>query len=888
MWSLPARRRAPHDGRVARELPEGTVSMLFSDIEGSTLLLSHLGPAYLDALDLHRRVMRRAWADHGGTEMGTEGDSFFVVFSTGTAAVAAAVQAQRGLAEQDWPGGGTVRVRMGIHTGAPQVHEGDYWGMDVHRAARIAATAHGGQVVVSAPVAQLAGGDLPDGVALRHLGIHHLKDIAEPEPLFQLVVEGLVADFPPLRSLGTASSLPSPPTPIVGRDVETAGLLRLLGDPVTRLVTLEGPGGSGKTRLAVEVGRRATEELLARVPGGVYFVPLAAVTTAEVMWTSIAEVLDVPARERTPERVLDALAQRRLLLVLDNLEQVEGADEVVQRLLDAAPGVLVLTTTRHPLGLVAETRYAVAPLALPTEAGRAAAEAAGAVRLFVDRATSVHPGFRLTEANLPDVVAICRRLDGLPLAIELCASRVRLLAPRALLSRLDQALDQALDIAATSRLVPRRQRTLRDTIGWSYDLLQPDRAGFFRRLGVFAGGADLDAVAAVLPPDERSDALELVGDLVDANLAGVTEGPDGEPRVVLLATIRAFACDQLAANGELDEVRRAHADHFAELVERLRVLRESRHLAALDAAETELENLREALGWALAADVATALRLAASLDWVWQAGGYFAEGRGWYERVLDRAPDVPSSRLAACLSGYANVLLSQGEAGRARDAAERALTVARSLDDAAALGYALGVLGTAQLQLGELEAARATLQESLPGLRAAGDRSRLGRHLGHLGGIEEELGHLDEAEALIRQSLAVFEELDDVHEAAIQRQNLVHLLAVAGRVNEAIALARGLVDTIVGLHSPNLTMAFANTWMNILLRCGDPVGAARLFGAEQAMRERLQTPNPWEDEERDEALALLDGTFSPADWERERLVGHDRLVEDLLAQLARG
>ena len=867
--------------KVARELPEGTVSMLFSDIEGSTLLLSCLGPTYLESLELHRRVMREAWDKWGGTEMGTEGDSFFVVFPTGTAAVAAAVQAQRGLAEQAWPSDEPLRVRIGIHTGAPRVHEGDYWGMDVHRAARIAATAHGGQVVVSAAVADLASADLPAGVALGDLGLHHLKDIAEPEHIFQVVIDGLPQKFPPLRSLGTATSLPSPPTPILGRDAEITELVGLLGAPIARLVTLEGPGGAGKTRLAVAVAQRAADELIGRFPGGVFFVPLAAVTTAEVMYTTMAEVLDAPARERTPEKFLAFLSRRKLLLLLDNVEQVDGADEVVERVLDGAPGVHVLATSRQPLGIPAEQQYAVTPLGLPGSATLEEAEASGAVQLFVQRATSVQPSFRLTEENLPDVLAICRRLDGLPLAIELWASRIRLLSPRALLSR----IDQALDAPATSRLVPSRQRTLRNTIAWSFDLLEPDRQDFFRRLGVFAGGADLDAVAAVQPGDDPPDPLDLVGDIVDANLADVTEGPDGEPRVTMLATIRAFACDELEESGEYAAVRVAHAEHYAGVLDRLWELRETRHSMALQTAETELDNIREALAWTTTHDRPLGLRLAAALNWVWQMGGYFTEGRGWYERAISGAGDVPSPALATCLSGYANLLLAQGEVAEAREVAERAVAMARTVDDPESLGFALGVLGTAQLHLNEIEAARATLRESLDGLRAIGDRMRLGRHLGHLGGIEEILGNLDDAEALIRESLAVFEALGDVHEAAVQRQNLANLLALAGRLDEAADLARSLVDTIVGLRSPNLTMAFANTWMNILLRLGDPARAAQLFGAEQAMRARLETPNPFEDEERDEALALLDGTFTPADWDRERLVGRARPVEDLLTEL---
>ena len=629
-----------------------------------------------------------------------------------------------------------------------------------------------------------------------------------------------------------------------------------------------------------------------RFADGVYFVPLAAVTTAEVMWTSIAEGLDVPPRERTPARILTSVAQRSLLLVLDNVEQVSGADEVVDELLDAASDVAVIVTSRQPLGLPAERRHAVAPLALPEDATLRSAEGSSAVQLFLHRARSVQPGFRLTSENVRDVVAVCRRLDGLPLAIELCASRVRVLSPRALLGR----LDQALDIASTSRLVPSRQRTLRDTITWSYELLTPTQQGFFRHLSVFAGGADLDAMAAVTPgnggPNQRVDSLEVVADLVDASLANVTEGPDGEPRLSLLETIRAFAWDELREAGEVDAARATHAEHYAAVAERLRALRESTHMSALAVGETELDNFREALDWAVphhprskSGDLATGLRLCAALGWVWWMGGYVTEGHHWHERIIARAAGSASPQLAACISGLANLLLAQGEFKNAYEVARQSLTMARSLDDQATEAFALGLLGTAEQQLGDVDAARATLRESMEVHRRRGDQGMVARALGNLAGIEETQGNLDRAEAFIGESLGILDGLGDVHEAAVQRQNLANLLALAGRVEEAGELARGLIETVLRLRNPNLTMAFANTYMNILIQLGDPVRAAQLFGAEEDMHERLALPNPYQEEELEDALALVAGVMSAEDWNHHRQVGRGKRVEDLLAQL---
>jgi class 3 adenylate cyclase len=357
-----ARDVVPVDDVIVEGLPSGTVSLLFSDIEGSTVLLSRLGPAYADTLDAQRLVLRRAWAVHGGTEMGTEGDSFFVVFPTAQGAVAAAAQAQRQLAAYPWPEGARVRVRMGIHTGSPAIHDGGYVGMDVHRAARVAGAAHGGQVVVSDATAHLVSGCLPDGVELRDSGVHRLKDIPAPERLFRLAIDGLQVDFPPLKTLGAASRLPVTATPLVGRDAEVAELTAQLRLPDVRLLTLTGPGGSGKTRLGIALAHR----LIDAFPDGVYFVPLAVVTTAEVMWTSIAEVLDVPPEGRAPPGLFRHVAHRSALFVLDNLEQLASADTVVAQLLDHAPQLVVIATSRRPLHVPAEYEHLVPHLSSPT------------------------------------------------------------------------------------------------------------------------------------------------------------------------------------------------------------------------------------------------------------------------------------------------------------------------------------------------------------------------------------------------------------------------------------------------------------------------------------------------------------------------------------------
>ena len=871
-----------------RELPSGTVSMLFSDIEGSTLLLSRLGHGYTEALDAHREVLRSAWATHGGTEMGTEGDSFFVVFPTAEGAVAAAAEAQRGLESHVWPAGEKVRVRIGIHTGTPRVHDDDYVGMDVHRAARIAASAHGGQVVLSAAAAELARDGLSEGVGLQDLGRHNLKDIPEPERLFQLTIQGLQDHFPPLRTLGTSSSLPVPTTHLVGREPAVAELVGLVTSPDVRLVTLTGSGGSGKTRLAIEVAR----SLVTTFPDGVFFVPLASVASADVMWTTIADVLDLPRSARMPPRLLEHVAHRAALFVLDNLEQLDGADEVVAQLLEAVPRSAVVASSRRPLGVPGEHLYPVPPLALPVDPTLASAQHSPAVQLFIQHARSVRPDFGLTAENVADVAAICQRLDGLPLAIELSAARIRLLGPHALLRR----IDTTLDVASMSRQAPPRHRTLRETIAWSYDLLPEGHQTFLRRLGVFAGGADLEAVSAVAGAvsagDQPADPLDLVADLVDASLVLMAEAFDGEPRVTLLETIRSFARAELRAAGELDEASSAHAAHYVQVAERLRVLRDSEHLVALSQAETELDNFREALAWALhhrdvpeGADASPIdLRLASSLGWLWY-NGYVIEGCRWLEQALARDGRPPSAPLADCLGAYANLLITQGESERACEFATRGLMTARTIGDVDMEAYTMGVLGTAQLHHGDLEPARRTFEESLALHRLIGNQFRLTRALGNLAGVEEELGNYERAEALTLEALEVVRAAGDLHEEAVQGQNLANLLAASGRVDEACRLAQSLVEPVVQLRSPNLTMAFANTYMNILVGLGDPVRAAHLIGAEEAMRERLSLPNPYEEEERAEAWTAVKGLISADDWEREIQAGRETSVEELLRAL---
>jgi predicted ATPase/class 3 adenylate cyclase len=646
------------------ELLTGTVTFFFSDIEGSTRLLRSAGDRWPALLARHQELLRAVFDANDGREVGTEGDSFFAVFPTAPSAVAAAADAQRALEAEDRQDGAELRVRIGLHTGEASLSAKTYVGLHVHRASRIASVGHGGQVLISDATRSLVQDSLPDGVGLRDLGEHRLKDLEHPERLWQLVVDGLQADFPAISSLdATPNNLPTRLTTFLGRDAEIGAIGALLAEH--RLLTLTGPGGTGKTRLSLEVAGR----VMRHYPDGVWFVELTPIRDADLVPSTIAQTLGLPERGGRPpiERLVDHLGTRRALIVLDNFEQVVAAGAYVNQLLTACPNLTVLISSRSALQVSGEQEFPVPPLELPDPANLpplAQLSQYEAVALFIERARAVKPGFEVTNENAPAVAEICVRLDGLPLAIELAAARIRVLTPQTMLGRLGDRLGL---LSAGSRDLPERQQTLRGAIAWSHDMLEEGDRELFARLSVFVGGAAIAEVESVCT-GEGGDALTGLTSLTEQSLVRQTEGIDGEARFTMLETIREFAIEQAKERGQWDALRKRHARAFAEIAREASAnVMGAGSRVSLDRLELEHDNLRAALAWSMEHDTAMALRLCHDLWRFWQRRGHLAEGleRAEAALALRDAGDHAEAR-AAALSAAAGLAYWRADADRAR------------------------------------------------------------------------------------------------------------------------------------------------------------------------------------------------------------------------------
>lgn len=753
--------------------PAGTVTLLFADMESSTRLLQQLGTRYAGMLADFRRLLRAAFVQYDGYEVDTQGDAFFVAFARATDAAAAAVAMQRALVDHAWPSGTAVRVRIGLHTGEPLLSADGYIGVDVHHAARIMSAGHGGQILLSQTTCTLIQQALPEGSYLQDLGEHRLKDLQRPSHLFLLGITGWPDDFPPLKTLDTQpNNLPIQPTPFIGREKEVASVTKLLRRPDVRMVTLTGPGGVGKTRL----GLHAAAELCDDFADGVFVVPLAPVSQPTHALAAIAQTLAIG--ESTDQPLLPflqaSLKEKQLLLFLDNFEQIAEAAVIVAELLAACPRLKVLVTSRGGLHVRAEHEFVVPPLSLPNLKrlpNLSALSQYEAVALFIERALATRPDFQVTNANAPAVAAICTRLDGLPLAIELAAAHVKYFSPQILLSRLEHGLSV---LSGGARDLPARQQTLRGAIAWSYNLLEPEEQRLFRRLSVFVDGLSWEAAETLCMATGglEGDILERLASLVDKSLLRQEEKAEGEVRFWMLQTLREFGLEQLSSAGELEETRETHAEYYLRLAEEAEpYLRGAEQVRWLDRLEQEHENVRAALSWLLEqARTGTkegkrraeqTLRMCAALCWFWFVRGYIREGQDFLEQALALRSDVAAPVRAKALLAAGELAFDLDDYPRVEQLAGESLEIYRELADATGAADALDILGSVSWARSDFAVARSRLEEAAASFQVEGNTWSRGRCLTQLARIACAQGQYERARTLLEESLVLYRTLGE-------------------------------------------------------------------------------------------------------------------------------
>ncbi len=796
------------------DVPMGTITLLFTDIEGSTLLLQQLGEQYSRMLAECRQLLRTAFQRFEGYEVDTQGDAFFFAFARATDALSAAVAAQRALASHAWPDQAAVRVRMGLHTGEPQRTADGYVGLDVHRAARLMSVGHGGQVLLSQSTRHLVEHRLPERVSLRDLGEHRLKDLQYPSQLFQLVIAGLPADFPPLKTLDSSpNNLPVQPTPFIGREREVDAVQLLLLVEQVRLVTLTGPGGVGKTRLALQVAA----ELAERFPDGAWFVSLAPISDPDLVIPAIIQTLGLrEAREQSPlEHLKGSLHEKQMLLLLDNFEQVVSAATHVADLLGVCSRLKVLVTSREGLHVRAEREFPVPALALPDAKhlpDPAALSQYEAVGLFIERAQAVQPEFQVTNANAAAVAEICTRVDGLPLAIELAAARIKLFPPQALLARLGQRLPL---LTRGARDVPARQQTLRKTIQWSYDLLTAQEQRLFHRLSVFVGGCTMQAIEAVSATfeDDAALVLDAVASLVDKNLLQQTAQEGEELRLTMLETIREYGLECLESLGEMETARRAHAVYYhalaQEAVQGLKGYLVRANPAWLERLEREQNNLRATIEWSLEPAQAgsredSAFSIGGVLAKFCMVRGFYSEGQAILEQLVAHGEGAAPLVRAKTLIAVADFAEAQGDVDRAEGLYQESLVLYRELGDSRGLAYSLRGLGwVAQTKGHNSTAARSLMEECLAIFREVGDKEDIAWSLANVADLVCLQGAYSRGLALFEESLALYRELGHKRGIALcLRQSAVWLFlgargdqaAVRARLEESLVVYREVDD----------------------------------------------------------------------------------------------
>jgi len=789
-------------------LPTGDVTFLFTDIEGSTALWDTAPDAMTAALAEHDRRIRTILDTYQGYVFTTAGDSFAVSFHAASDAVAAALDIQLALLE---PAAGLqLSVRIGVHSGLAASRDGDYFGATVNRAARLSGSAHGGQLVLSQATVDLLAGRLPPDVELLDLGSHRLRGLTEPERIHQVCHPALARHFPQLRTVeGPGDHLPTQLTSFVGRQREVAEVAHLLRQH--RLVTLTGAGGAGKTRLAL----RVAEELIGDFPDGLRVAELGAIHDADVLVDEIAQrfaVARVPGVQLV-RSIGEALGSQRILLVLDNCEQIVADVAALCRdLLMACPDLHVVATSRERLGVTGEALFRVPSLSLPGS-GATVEESLGhdAVRLFVERAQLVSTGFALTDDNLAPVVDICRRLDGIPLALELAAARTRSLSPSQILDRLSERFRL---LTASDRTAVGRQSTLLGTIEWSHDLLGEDERRLLRRLGVFASHFSLASAESVCAGDDLDefDITDLLVALVDKSMVATESDGDGTTRYVLLETLREFARSRLRSAGEDAALDRRHADHFADVAEELLAQQRSGDVGgALRRLDQDEAEFRAALHHTLeTGQVVLTGRLVGGLGYLWYAAGLHREGLQWCDDLFAHDPDLPDDVRAGALHSHGLLLSVTGRTHEGVEVLTEQVAIRRRLGDPLRLAAALNNLGNLLNDMGDYDGAEAPLAEAIDCYRSCDQSASLS--LSSLGWGRMHRGHYDEAERNCRDALAEARRADHAYSIAVAMGSLGQCLVAsgaheAGRTQliearerfEELTVAPGIVDADIYL-----------------------------------------------------------------------------------------
>lgn len=914
--------------------PTNTLTFLFTDIEGSTKLWEQYPEAMAVALAQHDTLLRQLIERHNGSVFKTVGDAFYAVFTVPIEALLTALAIQQALLTTSWPASlPPLKVRMALHTGLVEERDGDYFGPPLNRVARLLAAGHGGQILLSLAVQALVRDLLPPLVHLRDMGERHLKDLIRPEQVFQVVAPDLPQKFPPLKTLDARPhNLPAQTTLFVGRVAALTAVKTLLLRPDVRLLTLTGPGGTGKTRLSLQTA----VDLIDDFEDGVFFIPLEAVRTPDLLATAVAQTLAI--NDESPisplEKVKRFLQPKKILLVLDNFEQIVDAAPQISELLSHAPGLKVMVSSRILLRVYGEQEYPVPPLALPDLThlpSLAPLSQYEAVHLFIERAQAAKADFVMTNENAPAVAEICCRLDGLPLAIELAAVRVRLLPPQKLLAQLSHRLKL---LTGGARNLPARQQTLRGAIDWSYNLLTEPQKRVFRRLGVFRGGCTLSAVEAICNPEGDADIWGHLESLLDQSLINQAEVNE-ETRFTMLETIHEYALEMLAEAGEENEIRRQHLAYFGEMAQTaVPLLRGEEQAVGMAQLLSDVGNLRRALDWAFnqahqPEDRQMGLRLAATLWFFWLVRSEQREGQMWLEKAAQiTTPETPATLQAELFSGLGTMLWALGQYEQSGVWHQQALAQYRALNDKKGMAFALNNIGVQVGKYQNREASLSYYEASLALARELNNTTMIFYGLCNMGTFYMELGLLMEAKVAFDELVRLEKKLSDpymrciiflntgdlyrkfrdfsrasaLYEQAIEvatKADYLHIVAEVERSQGLNALVQGAWGTAVTLFQHSLEKAHTHhsqrgrmfnlqgMAMAMALSNSPQAGqVAQFLGAAEGIRQGMNSQEPVEEPDLyAQTLAWGASVLSPAEWAQAWEKGHALTLAEVI-QLA--